>query len=129
MSFFCHNNISLENPDNLVYFVYLCACVSVCWLRVCLCACARLQAALNNASPGDTIYIPEGTNWVSLTTAVSKDAAKTVQGTNPVPRFRKNNTLYLRKYVSEKNDMATGVLNAANKYKMHGINPGRRLKK
>lgn len=30
-----------------------------------------LQAALNDASPGDTIYIPEGTHYVSLTTAVS----------------------------------------------------------
>ncbi|CAM9272210.1 unnamed protein product [Scytosiphon promiscuus] len=31
---------------------------------------SELQTQLNNASPGDTIYIPEGTHYVSLTTAV-----------------------------------------------------------
>ncbi|CAM9252320.1 unnamed protein product, partial [Laminaria digitata] len=29
-----------------------------------------VQAALNDASPGDTIYIPQGTHYISLTTAV-----------------------------------------------------------
>lgn len=37
---------------------------------MCLCISVS-QDALNDASPGDTIYIPEGTHYIDLTTAVS----------------------------------------------------------